>query len=70
MSAPINTADWKADSGNRWTVPLGGGVGKVFRLGKLPININSQALYNVEHPDFGPDWQLRFQMQFLFPKSK
>ncbi len=70
VSAPINTADWKADSGNRWTVPLGGGVGKVFRLGKLPININSQALYNVEHPDFGPDWQLRFQMQFLFPKSK
>jgi hypothetical protein len=27
ITAPINTANWKADSDNRWTVPLGGGVG-------------------------------------------
>jgi hypothetical protein len=29
-SAPILTVEWKAESGNRWTVPLGGGVGKIF----------------------------------------
>jgi hypothetical protein len=33
-SAPIITVDWKADSSQRWTVPLGGGVGKIFHLGK------------------------------------
>jgi len=69
VSAPIITADWKADNGNKWTVPLGGGAGKVFRIGKLPINTSLQAYYNVEKPELtGADWQLRFQLQFLFPK--
>ena len=79
-SAPIVTADWKADRGRDvWTVPLGGGFGKLFRLGqilpleghpmaKLPINTQLAAYGNVHHPQFGPDWQLRFQIQFLFPK--
>jgi len=67
-SAPIITANWKADSGNKWTVPFGGGVGKIFRIGKQPMNAQVQAFYNVEKPDNGPDWTLRFQLQFLFPK--
>jgi hypothetical protein len=28
-----------------------------------------QTFYNVARPDFGPDWSIRFQLQFLFPKS-
>jgi hypothetical protein len=79
-SSPIVTADWKADRGRDvWTVPLGGGFGKLFRLGsilpleghpiaKLPINIQLAAYGNVHHPQYGPEWQLRFQIQFLFPK--
>jgi hypothetical protein len=67
-SAPINTANWKADSGEKWTIPVGGGVGKVFNIGKQPVNAQVQAFYNVEKPEFGPDWQLRLQLQFLFPK--
>jgi hypothetical protein len=67
-SAPIITADWKADSGDRWTLPLGGGVGKIVRFGRLPVNLQLQAYYNVVTPDNGADWQLRFQVQFLFPK--
>jgi hypothetical protein len=27
-----------------------------------------RAFYNVEHPQFGPEWIMRFQLQFLFPK--
>ena len=68
VSAPILTANWEASSGNKWTVPLGGGVGKLFKLDKLPINTQLQAYYNVERPDLSADWQLRFQLQFLFPK--
>jgi hypothetical protein len=68
VSAPIITANWEASSGNKWTVPLGGGVGKLFKLDKLPINTQLQAFYNVARPDFAADWQLRFQVQFLFPK--
>jgi hypothetical protein len=69
VTAPIMTANWEADSDNRWTVPLGGGVGKIQRFGKLPLNIQLSAYYNVETPkELGADWQLRFQVQFLFPK--
>ncbi len=67
-SSPIITANWKADSGDRWTVPLGGGAGKIVHLGRLPVNLQLQAYYNVVTPDNGADWQLRFQFQFLFPK--
>jgi hypothetical protein len=67
-SAPIVTIDWTADSDDMWTVPLGGGVGKILRIGKLPVNISTQAYYNVATPEYGADWQLRLQMQFLFPR--
>lgn len=50
-------------------MPVGGGVGKIVRLGKLPLNLQLAAYYNVVTPKtFGADWQLRFQFQFLFPK--
>jgi hypothetical protein len=67
-SAPIITADWEAASDDRWTVPVGGGVGKIFRLGKLPLNAQLQAFYNVVRPDNTAEWQLRVQLQFLFPR--
>ena len=67
-SAPIVTVDWQAPSSQRWTVPVGGGIGKIFHLGKLPVNTQLSAYYNVVHPDDGANWQLRFQVQFMFPK--
>jgi len=80
VSAPILTANWAAaKAGDVWTAPLGGGVGKLFRLGeilplqgheiaKLPINTQIQAFGNIARPEDGAKWQLRFQIQFLFPK--
>ena len=67
-SAPIITVNWKAESSQRWTVPVGGGVGKIFHLGKLPVNTQLSAYYNVVTPDDGPNWQIRAQVQFMFPK--
>ncbi len=67
-SAPINTANWEAESGQKWTVPVGGGAGRVFRIGKQPINASAQYFYNLEHPDQVGDWSLRLQLQFMFPK--
>ena len=67
-TAPIITANWEADSENRWTVPIGGGVGKIFRIGKQPVNAQVSAYKNVESPELGADWQFRLQLQFLFPK--
>lgn len=68
-SVPMITANWKADrSGDTWTVPVGGGVGQTFHLGKLPMNAQFGAYYNAVTPDDGPDWQIRFQIQAMFPK--
>jgi hypothetical protein len=67
-TGPLVTANWKAGSGQQWTVPLGGGVGKIFHFGKLPVNTFLQAYYNVVKPDYEANWQIRFQMQFMFPK--
>jgi hypothetical protein len=69
-TAPIITANWEASSGNEWTVPLGGGVGKVFRIGNQPVNTSAQLYYNVESPEHVGDWQLRLQVQLMFPKKK
>lgn len=67
-SAPIATVAWTADNGNRWTIPLGGGVGKIFHLGKLPMITQLSGYYIVVTPDDGPDWQIRAQVQLMFPK--
>jgi len=67
-SAPIITANWKADSGDQWTVPLGAGIGKTFHLGPLPVNTQVGAYYNVVTPDNGAEWSTRLQVQFMFPK--
>ena len=65
-SAPILTVNWKAPS-DKWIVPFGAGVGKLVFLGKLPVNSQVGAYFNAVKPDFGPDWQLRIQLQTLFP---
>lgn len=67
-SSPIITANWKADSGQKWTVPFGGGPGKVFRLGKLPVDGTAHLYYNAIKPDFQGRWTLRVQFKMLFPK--
>ncbi len=68
-STPAMTANWEAEERrNRWTVPIGGGFGKVmFRGEKRPINIRLQGFYYLEKPDRAPDWTLQFQFQILFP---
>jgi hypothetical protein len=66
--SPVITADWEADSEQRWTVPLGLGIGQILKIGAQPVNLQAAAYYNVEHPDLAARWQMRLQVQFLFPK--
>jgi hypothetical protein len=67
-SAPAITANWEAESGNKWTVPFGGGVGRVFKIGKQPVKMSGALYYNAIRPDDASDWDLQFAMTFLFPK--
>jgi hypothetical protein len=35
-----------ASSGNIWTVPFGGGVGRIMKLGFQPVDVNAQFYGN------------------------
>lgn len=68
--SPESTANWEAESGNQWSVPLGLGIGKLIRLGgKLPLNLNASYYYFVVTPDFGAQYQLRIEAEVLLPAS-
>lgn len=79
-SVPVITANWEAGSGNRWTVPVGGGFGKIIKWGKQPVDLSLSGYYNVEQPNplagqgvnvdnQGEAWTIRFQIKLLFPKG-
>ncbi|MGO9830647.1 MAG: neuromedin U [Myxococcaceae bacterium] len=66
-SSPLVTANWLATPyGNKWTFPVGGGFGKLVRLGRLPLNLNAAGYYNIWRPSGGPSWQLRLTAALLF----
>jgi len=65
---PTLTANWEAASGNKWTVPYGGGVGRIMKLGFQPVSLTAQFYGNAIHPEGAPTWTMRLQIAFLFPK--
>ncbi len=70
LTSPIMTADWEADSDHRWTVPIGGGFGRLFKIGSQPVTAQISAYKNVITPDdYGPDWQVRAMMMWMFPRK-
>jgi hypothetical protein len=67
-SSPIITANWKAPSGSVWTVPFGGGLGRVQKLGSQPVNWKVEFFGNAVHPTGAPSWTMRLTLAFLYPK--
>ena len=65
---PIITANWEARSGDVWTVPFGGGIGRIMKFGNQPVNLQAQFYGNATYPRFGSPWSMRLQVAFLFPK--
>jgi hypothetical protein len=61
------SANWLADAHDRWTVPVGGGIGKVFNIGKQPVSLSAQVFSNVVTPNNGPKTTGIVQFSFLFP---
>ncbi len=67
-TAPNILVDWKADDGNKLTLPVGLGVGKLFKIGGLPIKLILEGQYAVIHPDdFGQEWNIRFTVTPVLP---
>jgi hypothetical protein len=60
-----STYDWKA---HQWTVPVNFMLQQMVKIGGQPLSLQLGYRYYAEKPDYGPDWGLRFQLTFLFPK--
>ena len=41
---------------------------QILKIGQQPINVAGGFFYNVVHPDNGSRYQVRLQMQLMFPK--
>jgi len=62
-------ANWKQDSSNRWTVPLGATYSILTKpAGFVPVNYIFGGGYNVVRPDFTGDWFVRLQANFILTK--
>jgi len=60
--------NWNNHNSPRWTVPVGGGVGKIFTVGNNAINIRAESYYNPIKSTQTPDWSANLNVQFLFGK--
>jgi hypothetical protein len=68
-TSPIITADWSLDE-DKWTVPIGIGLGKVTSIGRQAVNLAMQYYHNAKRPnDAGAD-QWRFVFTLLYPLEK
>ena len=68
VGQPTWTYNHKAEKGNRFTFPIGTGVNKVTKFGKLPVKLTLQYWYYVASPDnFGPQHQVRIQIAPVVP---
>jgi hypothetical protein len=65
-SDPNIVANWQA-RGTKWTVPIGGGAGRIIRLGgNLPIKLSAGLFYNVVQPANGGRWVLNTDLTLIF----
>ena len=62
-------ADWNAPSEDVWTVPIGLGLGKVVKLGRLPVKVALSLQYMPVHPRIsGQEWNVQIQITPVIPK--
>jgi hypothetical protein len=66
-SSPNITANWVSKNDKRWTVPIGAGIGKAFKLGRQAMTMKAETYYNVIRPgDHGSVWAAQLTLTLLF----
>ena len=66
--SPNVTVNWKADGSNQLNFPIGLGVGKLVKFGKLPVKFTLELDYSVVKPDdFSQRWLVRLQVIPVLP---
>jgi hypothetical protein len=58
----------EADSGDEWTVPINVTAAQLVKLGDQLTQFLVGYRYYAETPSGGPDYGIKLQMTFLFPK--
>jgi hypothetical protein len=62
-AGPSITYNHEAESGDQLTVPIGLGVTKTVRVGKVPMKLRAEVHYSVVRPEsYGEVWNLRLQI--------
>jgi hypothetical protein len=62
-------ANWNAPSRDVWTVPIGLGIGRVVRLGPLPLKFTVAGQWMAVHPgNTGQEWNIQIQITPVIPK--
>lgn len=66
-SSPLINVNWNADD-EQLTLPIGGGFGRVFNIGRQPVNASAQVYWNAIAPEGAGDLSLRLSLALLFPQ--
>jgi hypothetical protein len=66
--SPNISINWTAE-GDKVTLPVGMGIGRMFEIGKLPVRIQLEVDYSVIHPDdkIGSRWDFRLYFTPVIP---
>jgi hypothetical protein len=65
---PNMFVDWEAPSGNKVTFPVGLQVGKLRKLGPMPVKFDLQVQYYAVHPQvYGSNWNVQLQITPILP---
>ena len=60
---PTVTIDWEKDSENNLTLPVGLGLTKTVRFGRVPTKLRLEAHYSLIKPElYGSEWTIRIQV--------
>jgi hypothetical protein len=67
-AGPIISIDHEATDGNKYSVPIGVGIARGFKLGDRPARFLVEADYYVEQrDDYGPEWNIRAVIGVMLP---
>ena len=66
-TSPNITTNWASKSDKRWTVPVGAGIGKAFKIGGQAMTLKLETYYNVVRTgDQASVWAAQLTLTLLF----
>jgi hypothetical protein len=64
LSAPVIYYDWKAESNEALSLPLGTGIARTLKIGRITWRFQTEFYYYLVQPDsFGNDWMVSLDIR-------